>query len=138
MNRRPRRTQAESLRCSFVALCQCKPLKLICTISFHSEIYCKTLEAPIRGVIIPSICTQKYGNIPIGTACKVNCSQGFELTAPTGQPLQNTATCQNTGTWSHATASCHRKLTALFFIVRFLVSLIRHLYSLELIPAMTG
>eukprot|EP00795_Rhopilema_esculentum_P012584 gene12584-3284_t len=71
------------------------------------EIFCKTIEAPARGVIAPSICTERYGNIAIGTNCKVNCTQGFEIVATPGQPIQDTTTCLITGTWNRAPASCH-------------------------------
>ena len=70
------------------------------------EIYCRALEKPNRGSVMPSLCTKRFANIRRGTSCKFNCTKGFEMS---NGVIERTIKCQANGFWDHSTPSCHRK-----------------------------
>ncbi|CAH3028156.1 unnamed protein product [Porites evermanni] len=65
------------------------------------EIYCPALEAPFRGSISPSSCTDDRANIQRDTACTYGCESGHYVTGG-----NNSLTCQIDGFWQGTVPYC--------------------------------
>ena len=69
-----------------------------------AEIYCPPLEAPFRGFITPTDCTDDRANIKRNTVCNYGCVAGHYL-AGGAQYL----VCQLDGMWKGNVPYCKRK-----------------------------
>ena len=72
--------------------------------NLFKEIYCPALEAPFRGSITPSSCTDERANIRRTTVCTYGCETGHYVTGG-----DNSLTCQNDGLWQGTVPYCQRK-----------------------------
>lgn len=72
-----------------------------------AEIYCPALEAPFRGLIAPTICTDKRSNIRRSTVCSYGCDSGHNLVGGS-----QSLVCQLNGLWQGTVPYCKRR----FFI----------------------
>ena len=91
----------------FVCLCVAFPFFLYLTLlrtNLFKEIYCPALEAPFRGSITPSSCTDERANIRRTTVCTYGCETGHYVTAG-----DNSLTCQIDGLWQGTVPYCQRK-----------------------------
>lgn len=72
-----------------------------------AEIYCPALEAPFRGLIAPTTCTDKRSNIRRSTVCSYGCDSGHNLVGGS-----QSLVCQLNGLWQGTVPYCKRR----FFI----------------------
>lgn len=65
------------------------------------EIYCPALEAPFRGLIAPTTCTDKRSNIRRSTVCSYGCDSGHNLVGGS-----QSLVCQLNGLWQGTVPYC--------------------------------